>query len=169
VEEKTGHGIAMFHFLFLSLLLQPPAHPMSRHRPMPSLPVRQFTDDVRSKDIEDVLALYTPDAVFIDPAGKTFSSPADLRSMYMESFATYDADLTFTRKDFSLNGDGYTAGSTAVEMDDYQEQRRTRSTNTVETRCGGVASTWVRTSDGRWQISNQKWTEKSCPAISANK
>jgi ketosteroid isomerase-like protein len=142
---------------------------MSRHHPTPSLPVRQFTDDMRSKDIDDVLAMYTANAVLIDATGKTFASSADLRSMYAKQFATYDADLTFTRKDLTFKGDGYTAGSTAVEVDDYQEQLRTRATNTVESRCGGVVTTWERTSDGRWQISNQKWTEKSCPASPANR
>ena len=156
----------MLHFVLLSLLVQPAAgifpH-LPKGQQLPSLPTRQFAYDMRTKNIDDVLTLYTPDAVFTDPAGRTFGSPQALRSLYEDVFATYDAELEFTRVAIKVKGDASAAGTTAVETDAYHENLRTRKTSLVAEHCGEVTSTWVRQDDGRWIMSRQAWTESSCP------
>jgi len=148
--------------LVATLLLQPAGFFPHRHVP-PSLPTRQYADDMRAKNLEDILSLYTPDATFTDPDGKTYSSPEDLRKLYQQVFTTYDSDLIFTVKDQNVKySDGLASG--AVETDSYEEALLTRSTKSVQHLCGDVTFTWVRQDDGQWLIASQKWTSKVCGA-----
>jgi ketosteroid isomerase-like protein len=119
---------------------------------------------MRTKNLDDVLTMYTPDAVFTDPEGHTFQSTEALRALYEQVFATYDADLDLTRVSLKVKGDGVSAGSTAVESDDYHENLRTRKTDLLAEHCGNVLSTWIKQDDDRWIMSRQAWTEKACPA-----
>jgi uncharacterized protein (TIGR02246 family) len=148
--------------LVASLLLQPVVFLPHRHVP-PSLPTRQYADDMRAKNIEDILSLYTEDATFTDPDGKTFSTPDGLRQMYQQVFTTSDADLNFTIKDLNVKYDGSLA-STAVEADSYEEVLLKRDTKTIQKSCGECIFTWQRQNDGQWLISSQKWTSRPCSA-----
>jgi ketosteroid isomerase-like protein len=157
----------MRRFLVAILLLQPAAPMFSHKRQPPVLPTRQYADDMRAKNIEDILSLYTPGATFTDPDGNTFSTPDAMRKLYEQVFAAYDSDLTFTVKNQSVNGDGYSAGTTAVESDDYEETLQTRATKTMQQVCGDCIFTWVRQADGVWLMSSQKWTVRPCAASPA--
>ncbi len=131
----------------------------------PSLPVRQFVSDMRTKNIDDVLQLYAPDAVFVDPNGNKFATPDDLRKLYEQVFATYDSDLEFTRTSIKVvKGDASKAGSMAVETDNYHENLLARKTKQIQEVCGASTSSWVRQADGRWVMSSQTWTSKPCAA-----
>lgn len=131
----------------------------------PSLPVRQFVSDMRTKNIDDVLQLYAPDAVFVDPNGNKFATPDDLRKLYEQVFATYDSDIEFTRTSLKLvKGDASKVGSLAVETDAYRENLLARKTKQVQVVCGESTSSWVRQDDGRWLMSSQTWTSKPCAA-----
>jgi ketosteroid isomerase-like protein len=148
--------------LVATVLLQPAVFLPHRHVP-PSLPTRQYADDMRAKNIEDILSLYTPDATFTDPDGKTFSTPDGLRQLYEQAFATYDSDVTFTVKDLNVKYADSLASS-AVEADSYEEVLRTRATKTIQQVCGDCIFTWERQSDGQWLIASQRWTSKPCSA-----
>ena len=106
----------------------------------PQLPDTRFVDDMRTKNLEDVLSLYTANAVFLDPEGHRFATPAALRSLYVQVFATYDSD--------------------------YTEDLRTRATGEVQHLCGGFRFDWVRqpsgTGQARWLIERMQWTAKPC-------
>jgi ketosteroid isomerase-like protein len=133
----------------------------------PSLPVRQFVSDLRTKNLDDVLQLYTADAVFVDPNGTKFATPDELRNLYEQTFATYDADIEFNRTSLKVKGDPSSAGSTAVEKDDYREDLRTRQTKAIQVVCGTTTSNWIRTDDDRWLIKSQAWTSKPCSEVTA--
>jgi ketosteroid isomerase-like protein len=123
---------------------------------------------MRSKNVDDVLHLYTPDAVFIDPEGNKFATPEALRDLYVQVFSTYDSDLDFTRKSLKVKGEATKAGSVAVETDEYHENLLTRKTKQVQEFCGDSVSTWVRQDNGTWLMSAQTWTEKTCGAASVH-
>jgi len=149
--------------LLVAALLLQPAVIFPHRRVPPSLPTRQYADDMRAKNIGDILSLYTQDATFTDPDGKTYSSPEDLRKLYEQVFATYDSDLSFTVKDQNVKySDGL--ASSAIEADSYEEALLTRSTKTLQHVCGDVVFTWVRQGDGQWLIASQRWTSKPCGA-----
>jgi ketosteroid isomerase-like protein len=161
----------MLHIVLASLLVSAPAltfpH-LPKSSATPSLPTRQFAYDMRTKNLDDVLAMYTTDAIFTDPEGHTFGSPEALRQLYEQVFATYDSELEFTRVGLKLKGDPNSSGSTAVETDSFHENLRTRKTDAVVEHCGTCVFTWVRQDDGRWTISSQVWSDKPCPATPAH-
>ena len=161
----------MHPLVLLSLLLQPAPLSIIPHlakNQPPALPTREFVYAMHSKNIDGVLTLYSPDAVFTDPEGHTFNTPQALRSLYEQVFATYDSDLDFTRTSIKVKGDQNKAGTTVLEADNYHETLRTRKTNQVQEVCGQCIFTWVRTDDGRWLMTSQVWTEKSCPVATSH-
>ena len=158
----------MLLLLVATLLLQPAAPILPHKHSPPVLPTRQYADDMRAKNIEDILAMYTPDAIFTDPDGNTFSTPDAMRGLYQQTFATYDSDLTFTVKKLSVKGDGWSAGTTAVESDEYEEALQTRATKTIQRVCGDCVFSWVRQADGLWLIVSQRWTVRPCSASPTN-
>ena len=144
--------------LFLLVLLQQPSA-----RAL-NLPTQRFVADMRSKNLEDVLSLYTPDAVFTDPGGHSFATAETLRQLYVQVFATYDSDIGIVPKNIAVTGDSGRPGAVAVEITAYRERLRTRATDTVQELCGDCVFTWVLQPDGRWLLSKQVWTSAACPA-----
>ena len=155
-------------FVATILLLQPSAGIKLPHRSEPpSLPTRQYVEDMRKKNIDDILVMYQADAVFIDPQGHKFSSAEARRQLYERTFATYDSELLFDDAKVKWKGDTSKAGSVVVETDTFHENLRTRATNVLQQVCGTCIFTWVRQPDGVWLISGQKWTTGACTATPA--
>jgi len=144
----------------VTLLLQnTPAQPST-----PDLPAQRWTQDMQTKNLDDVLSLYTLDAVFIDPNGNQFTTPGALRKLYVQIFATYDSDLTRGKGTISIQGNPQVPGAIAVEAADFTENLRARATNTTAHLCGGYRFTYILQKDGHWLISRMEWNSKACPA-----
>jgi uncharacterized protein (TIGR02246 family) len=141
------------HLLLALALLQQPTPP--QRPPRPNIPTQRFLDDMRSKNLEDVLALYTPDAVFTDPEGQTFSTPTAIRKLYIQVFATYDSDLHLNSSSLSINRDNKTG--TAVDTGLYTEDLTVRATGVVLHPNGNYRFVWSLQPDGRWLISRMEW------------
>ena len=131
--------------------------------PSPNLPTQRWILDMQAKNLEDVLSLYTPDAVFVDPTGSQFTTPQALRKLYTQVFATYDSDLTRGKGTIAIQGDPQLPGTIAVESAAYTEDLRTRATNTVAHLCGDYRFTYILQKDGHWLISRMEWTSTPCP------
>jgi hypothetical protein len=154
------------------------------------VPIDRFILDMRRKDIEDILSLYAPSAVFVRSDGTKISGLEDLRTLYQQVFATYDFDnLSFIKLHTLITG---SYGSETVEqMGFYSEDLRTRSTDKLQHLCGGYhvhyqhhidwhfehpafdpgADIFNQTSprpapqlDAYWLITRQEWTSTPCPA-----
>jgi ketosteroid isomerase-like protein len=135
------------------LLLQQPAPP--QRPPRPDLPTQRFVDDMRSKNIEDVLALYTPDAVFSDPQGHTFSTPVAMRKLYQQVFATYDSDLHLNPTSVTVDRDN--GIGVAVDSGTYTEDLTVRSTGEVLHPAGAYRFVWKLQPDGHWLLTRMEW------------
>jgi hypothetical protein len=139
--------------LAVALLIPSAAAPVfPHHKAPPTLPTRQFAEDMHSKDVEDIRSLYTTDAIFTDPTGQTFTGADSLRKLYEQIFATYDSDISFTQLSLAV-ADGQ---SKAVETDQYQETLLTKATKAVNQSCGICTSACILQSDGRCQMTSQK-------------
>ena len=149
------------HLLFFAVLLFQTSTPNTAS---PVLPTQQWIQDMQTKNLEDVLALYTPDAVFIDPEGHQFGTPDALRKLYAQVFATYDSDLTRGKGTIAIQGNPEVPGAIAVESAEFSENLRTRATNTTAHLCGDYRFTYVLQQNGHWLISRMEWTSKACPA-----
>ncbi len=135
--------------LAFALFLVPSA--TSQTRALPPLQSERFARDLRDKNIEDVLSLYTPDAVFTDPDGKTFKGIDEIRKLYEQVTSTYDSDLHLMLTSFEQT---HTFG---IEHGVYRETLRNRSTGATRQVRGTYVFLHERQMDGTWLIAHQKW------------
>ena len=156
------------------LLLNPSSHDLTDGPKTNVIPVARFIDDMRDKNIDDVLSLYTPDAVFVDPEGHQFVGAQALRKLYEQVFATYDSDLTFFG--FRTLITGSYGSETVQQAGFYSENLRTRSTGIAQHVCGGYRVTYrpywghsyeqmgpmTHKAGSYWLISRQEWTSAPC-------
>ena len=135
-----------------------PAHQSSSSQSCPvspaSLPTERFLDDMRTKNIRDVLALYTPNAVFIEPSGKRYRGSNALRSLYEKVFATFDSDMVMKARRLSPGKHP----KLCVESGTYDEDLRLRSNGSVHHYVGSYRFTYELQSTGQWLLSRMEWT-----------
>ena|SRR5262245_20347890 len=121
-----------------------------------SLPTDRFVDDLRTKNIRDVLALYTPNAVFIEPSGKRFRGSAALRFLYERVFATFDSELVMKTRTLSPGKHP----KVCIEAGTYEEELRLRSNGSLNHYVGSYRFTYELQSSGQWLLSRQEWTSR---------
>jgi ketosteroid isomerase-like protein len=111
-----------------------------------------FAQRMHDKQESAILSSYTRDAVFIDPSGKRFSTPAQLRALYDQVFDNFDSDLHFGPPAVRLHGSAFHASGT------YTETLRNRKTGAVQQIQGTYDFTLRTYYDGHWSFSRMKWT-----------
>jgi ketosteroid isomerase-like protein len=117
---------------------------------------QRFVRDMRTKDIIDVLSLYTADAAFIQPDGSRVVGRSALRALYKTVFATYDSELA--SRDFEIEPVDDSGSGVCVQSGPYEETLRLRRDGTQMTVHGTYRFTYRRTSRGKWLISEMNWT-----------
>ena len=110
----------------------------------------RFVLDLHEKKIDDVLTLYTEDAVFVNPDGSE-ASGAGLRKLYEQVAKAYDSDLHLQRTGLkrSLN--------TVIEDGSYTEALVHRDTGKVDDVKGTYRFTMHLDADGQWRFSRMEW------------
>src|SRR6478672_10123814 len=117
-----------------------------------NLPTQRFADDLRSKNLEDVLKLYTQRAVFVDPSGTRYRGPAALRDLYTRVFATFDSDIVMSTQSI-MQGK---RSNVCIEEGTFTENLRTRATGTSMHSVGSYRFTYELQSNGQWLLSRQE-------------
>jgi ketosteroid isomerase-like protein len=140
--------------LVLLLALQAPAPQAASHDPFAALR-DQWAQDLHSKQVEDSLAQYAPDADFISDVGRTHGMAA-LRQLFTTITSTMDSDLTFTSRRVEISGDlAYDSGT-------YTENLTTRATGKTQHMAGDYLTVYHRTKAANgnavWLIVEQVWT-----------
>ena len=135
--------------LAFALFLVPSA--TSQKRPLPPIQSERFARDLHDKNIDDVLLIYTPDAVFTDPDGKTFKGLEEIRKLYEQVTSTYDSDLHLHRTSFEQTH------SFGIEHGTYTETMHNRSTGATQEIRGTYVFLHERQMDGTWLIAHQNW------------
>lgn len=110
----------------------------------------RFVLDLHDKKIDDVLTLYTKDAVFVQPDG-TGVSGAGMRKLYEQVTSALDSDLHLSRTGLkhSVN--------TVIEDGTYTETLGHRDTGKVEDVKGSYRFTLHLDADGQWRFSRMEW------------
>lgn len=138
----------MLHFVLLFFLVaQPATEPEGLAA---NLPDERFVRDLHDKNIDDVLALYAPDAVFVNPDGTEATGPG-LRKLYEQVAAAFDSDLHLTSLSIQVDGD------TAVEDGTYTETLGHRDTGMIDHVHGKYRFAFRRITDGRWLYTRMEW------------
>ena len=139
----------MFFSIALLLLMQAPAAAAPRPAFADALDDR-FVLDLHDKKIDDVLTLYTPNAVFVNPDGSEATGPG-LRELYEHVTAAFNSDLQL--KCVSLKRDL----NTVLEDGTYTEELGRRDTGKVDHVQGTYRFTMHMDVDGKWRYSRMEW------------
>jgi ketosteroid isomerase-like protein len=140
--------------------LRPPVHPSVRHAACDDAGraalESRFVEDMRRKAFDDVLSLYTPDAVFLDPSGKTLRGRRQLVRLYRQVFRDFDSDLRLHATSVTR-----VAGSACEEIGTYDEDLRTRSDGKVREFAGPYRFQARLTAGGEWKFTSMDWTSRA--------
>jgi ketosteroid isomerase-like protein len=146
VRAHTG---AMLIAVALYLLFQARVGETEAPAPAATLDDR-FVLDLHEKKIDDVLTLYTKDAVFVNPDGTEATGPG-LRKLYEQVTAAFDSDLHLKRVSLkrSIN--------TMIEDGTYTEELGHRDTRKVDHVTGTYRFTMHLDADGQWRYIRMEW------------
>jgi ketosteroid isomerase-like protein len=135
--------------LAILLLIQAPTAPLPKPDFLAALDER-FVQDLHDKKIDDVLTLYTADAVFVNPDGSEDSGPG-LRKLYEKVTAAFDSDLHLkcVRLKRDLN--------TVIEDGTYTEELGHRDNGKVDHIQGTYRFTLHLDAGGEWRYSRMEW------------
>jgi ketosteroid isomerase-like protein len=139
----------MVFSLILMIFFQAPAAGV-RVPPFAAALDARFVRDLHDKKMDDVLTLYTADAVFVNPDGSTATGPG-MRKLYEQVFAAFDSDLHLKPAHFGRHGD------TGVEDGTYEEALGHRDTGKVDQIHGTFRFSMRRDSDGQWRYTRMEW------------
>lgn len=110
---------------------------------------------MRSKNIDDVLVMFTGDAVFLDPSGTSVTSGKVLQTLFQHAFATFDSELTLTPTEYA--GVPSYSGHSCIESGTYTENLRVRATGEMLHPRGSYRFTYVYEGN-QWLFKRQEWT-----------
>lgn len=115
-------------------------------------PSQDWARERQAKKLDDVLALYTPDAVFLDAGGSRVTGQASLRKFFASVLAQYSAMPSLHSVDSSASGDlGYDWG-------DYSEVITPVASPAGAIQMHGTYLVILRRVSGHWLIAEQMWT-----------
>ncbi|HKF48825.1 MAG TPA: DUF4440 domain-containing protein [Terracidiphilus sp.] len=130
-------------FALLAALLAPP-DAFERLR-------AEWAQDLHQKQIEACVALYSPDAVFVQPDGSRVEGASAIREPFKTVTSTFDSDLAFSSKRVEVSGDlAYDSGS-------YSETLVTRSNGKQMHSKGSYLTVYRKQNDGTLKIVEQVW------------
>jgi uncharacterized protein (TIGR02246 family) len=113
-----------------------------------------WATDWSAKKLDQILTLYTPDAVFFATDGGRFAGTAAIRELFQKTLATNDPTIHMHR----LNTER--SGNLAYESGEYQE---TIMSGGHRTDLQGHYLLVLRNDKGHWLIAEQMWTGGPSP------
>jgi ketosteroid isomerase-like protein len=112
---------------------------------------QEWAQDLHEKRIEASIALYAPDAVFIQPDGTRVKGSAAIRSLYETITSTFDSSLKFLSQRVEISRDlAYDSGT-------FTEKLVTRATGRSTLTKGSYLTIYKRGKDRSWKIVEQMW------------
>jgi ketosteroid isomerase-like protein len=131
--------------LLLFLLLTAQTQPFAGLR-------EEWASDLHEKNVDASVALYAPNAVFVQPDGTRVQGTAALRDLYRKVTSTFDSTLAFSPREIETSGDlAYDSGT-------YTETLVTRATGQKTHMAGSYLTVYRKDKDAGWKIVEQVWT-----------
>jgi len=119
-----------------------------------------WVQDLRTKQLEPILKLYAPDAVFLQPTGERITGSAALRTLFQTIMATFTSDLTLHSQNLE------TSGALAYDSGDFEETLTVLSTGAKITAKGSYIIIFKRQPNGgTWQIVQHAWMGTPPPGV----
>jgi uncharacterized protein (TIGR02246 family) len=118
----------------------------------------QWADDLRNKRLEEITALYAPDAAFLSgDVGRVTGRPA-----IHELCKTVMAAVTSNMVMHSVRTEH--SGDIAFDSGDYEETMTKASDGTSQNSKGSYLMILKRQPDGKWLIVEQMWIDSTPPS-----
>ena len=108
----------------------------------------------RQKKLDDVVALYAPDAVFLTGTGERFSGREAIRAIFQTAMEGHTSDLTPRSLVTEISGD------LAYDSGDYLETITPASGVAKTELKGNYVIVFKRQAIGKWLIIEHVWTDK---------
>ena len=112
---------------------------------------QEWAYDLHEKRLEASTALYSADAIFIQPNGARVKGSAAIRRLYEKVTSTFDSSLNFSSERVEISRDlAYDSGT-------YTETLVMRATHKSILNKGSYLTIYRRSKDGNWKIVEQMW------------
>jgi ketosteroid isomerase-like protein len=112
----------------------------------------EWAKDLHSKQLDQIVALYAPEAVFLQPNGERVTSRAAIRDLCKKIMDTFTSDISLHSIVTEHSGD------LAYDSGDFRESLVKLSDGTTSEVQGNYLMIFKRQSDGTWLIVEQMWT-----------
>jgi uncharacterized protein (TIGR02246 family) len=117
----------------------------------------EWATALHSKQLDQLVSLYAPDAVFLTESGGRFTGRPAIRELCQRAMNTFTSDIQLHSIAQEQSGNlGYDSG-------DYSETLVANAGGARTETKGTYMMVLKRQSDGRWLIQQQMWTEFSAP------
>jgi ketosteroid isomerase-like protein len=146
------------NLLFLALCIGAVVQPLLAQHKQPAVAdelarIRsEWSKDLHDKQLDRLVALYAPDAVFMKPSGRRVSGRPAIRDLCKSVMDTFTSDISM----HSLATDH--SGDLAYDSGEYSESLVKTSDGTKADIEGNYVMILKRQPDGNWLIAEQIWT-----------
>jgi len=115
----------------------------------------EWATALHAKQLDQLVLLYAPDAVFLTESGGRFTGRPAIRELCQRAMDTFTSDIQFHSLAQEQSGNlGYDSG-------DYSETLVANAGGARTEAKGTYLMVLKRQSDGRWLIQQQMWTESA--------
>lgn len=111
-----------------------------------------WVHDLHTKQLEPILKLYAPEAVFLQPSGERLTGSSALRTLFQNIMATFNSDLSLHSHNLEASGD------LAYDSGDFQENLTSIASGAKIASKGSYVIIFKRQPNGSWQIVQQVFT-----------
>jgi uncharacterized protein (TIGR02246 family) len=112
----------------------------------------EWAKNLHAKQIDQLAALYAPDAVYLQPSGARVTGRPAIRDVCKKIMDHFNSDIAF----HSLASDH--SGDLAYDSGEYRESLIKLSDKTDAEVQGNYVMIFKRQPDGTWLIAEQMWT-----------
>lgn len=117
----------------------------------------QWATFLQTKQLDNLISLYSRNAMFLDSAGRRIIGPSAIHNLFRGVLTSFNVNLTL----YPLMTE--TSGDLAYESGNYLEALTQPTTGTTEDIHGTYIMLFKRQPDGTWKILEQMWTQAPNP------
>jgi uncharacterized protein (TIGR02246 family) len=112
----------------------------------------QWAQFLNAKQLESIMTLYAPDAVFLQPSGGRVAGASSIRALTQSIWDSFTPDITMRGVTTKVSCD------MAYDEGEFHETLTSVSTGAKQQSQGRYLMIFRRDSHGRWRIVEQVWT-----------